>query len=614
MSTLRNDLSYSVRMLKRTPGFTAAAVLLLALGIGVNTLLFSAVRALIVNPLPVREPGALYDVFTTESGAASAIGLDLFPTSERNFEDFQRGSREVFTDLAAFVPAAFVVSGRERPERFNGYLVSANYFDALGIAPAMGRWFAPGEDRIGGGANVAILSHALWLRRFGGDRSAVGRTISLDGTPYTIIGVAPPGFRGTVTLVSPEQIFVPLASYGRVLRGAARVFFLNRRGLFLRAFGRLKPGVSPDTAQAALATVAQRLESQYPEANRGRGATIRPLADSAIGTTAVMAVGESRRARRGSATLLTVAAVVLLIAASNLSSLLMLRFTRRSRENSIRAALGAGARRLFVQPLLESGLLCTIGGLAGWALAAEGRGLLRRFAPPFVPAGVLDAAPDWRAFVFALAAAAAVSLLVAALPALRAAAASPADALALGGRSGSAPSPRERRATRALVAAEVALAAVALVGSGLFLRALSRAQAVDPGVRTRGLSYLSLDLAAAGYDGARAQALAREIVRTVRELPGVTGAGVSALPPIGGGPQRTVLREGTDDEPGRVPPAVTVNAVTPGYLAAAGVRLLRGRDVAPEDREGTAPVAVVNETFAARHWPGQSAIGRRFRI
>ncbi|HEY6051736.1 MAG TPA: FtsX-like permease family protein, partial [Thermoanaerobaculia bacterium] len=210
--------------------------------------------------------------------------------------------------------------------------------------------------------------------------------------------------------------------------------------------------------------------------------------------------------------------------------------------------------------------------------------------------------------------AAAVSLVVAALPALRAAAASPAAALALGGRSGSAPGPGERRATRALVAAEVALAAVALVGSGLFLRALSRAQGVDPGVRTRGLSYLSLDLAAAGYEGVRAQGLVREIVRSVREIPGVTGAGVSILPPIGGGPQRTVLREGTDDEPGRVAPAVTVNAVSPGYLAAAGVRLLRGRDVADQDREGTAPVAVVNETFAARHWPGQNAIGRRFRI
>jgi predicted permease len=610
MTSFRHDLSYSIRMLKRTPGFTAAAILLLGLGIGVNTLLFSAVQTLVANPLSVGDADRLVDVFTTEAGQEG----DVFPTSEQNFEDLQRESRTVFSGLAGYVPAGFVVSGRERSERLNGYLVTANYFDVLGILPSLGRAFAPGEDRIGGGADVAVLSYAFWQRRFGGDPAAVGRTLLLDGAPYTIVGVAPRGFRGTVTLVSPEQIFVPLSSYDRVLRGAPRAFFLNRRALFLRAFGRLKSGVSTEAAEAAVGTVARRLEAEYPDANRGRGITLSPLTASAIGTDSVMAPRESRRARHGSAAVLAASAAVLLIAAANLSSLLLLRFARRSRETSIRAALGADSKRLFSQPLVESTLLCAMGALAGWALAAEGRLVLLRFAPPFVPKGVLEAAPDWRAFAFGFGAAAVVSVLIAALPAFRASVASPAEALAVGGRSGTALGPRERQATRVFVTAELALATVALIGSGLFLRALGRAEGVDPGIRTRGLAYFSLDLGAAGYQGIRAQALAREIVRTVRSLPGSTGAGVSTLPPVGGGPQRTVLREGTEDDPANVAPVVTVNAVSPGYLAAAGVRLLRGRDVTASDGAAAPPVAVVNEAFAARHWPGLDAIGRRFRI
>lgn len=610
MTDLARDIRYSVRMLARTPGFTATAVLLLALGIGLNTLLFSAVRVLVSHPLPVREPETLFDVFTTDA-SVTAPGADLFPMSTLNFEDLERESRGVLTGLAGFTQAGFVVTGRERPERIQGYLVTANYFDVLGVAPALGRGFAAGEDRIRAGARVAVVSHAVWQRRFGGDPAAVGKTLLLDGVPFTIVGVAPRGFRGTVTLVSPEQIFVPLASYETILRGAPRTFFRDRRGLFLRAFGRLEAGVSPIAAEAALGAVARRLEAEFPEANRGRGLALRPMAESAVGTSAVMAVGESRHARHGSAALTTVAATILLIAAANLSSLLMLRFARRSRETSIRAALGADARRLSVQPLTESAILCALGGVAGWALAAQAGGLLRRLAPPFVPAGVLDVTPDFRTFAFALAVAAVVSILVAALPAMRAASADPAAALAVGGRSGSL-GHRERRATRLIVAAEIALATVALVGSGLFLRALGRAKAVDPGVRTSGLAYFSLDLPAAGYDAARAQVLCREIAAAARSLPGVAGAGVSTLPPIGGGPLRTVLREGTDDEPSRVPPAVTVNSVSPGYLAAAGIPVLRGRDVVDADREDTPPVAVVNETFAARHWPGEDPLGKRF--
>lgn len=613
MTSLRNDLSYSTRMLKRTPGFTAAAILLLGLGIGVNTLLFSAVQTLIANPLPVRNPGALVDVFTTEGADTGSPG-DVFPLSEPNFEDLQRESRAIFTGFAGYTQAAFVLSGRERSDRVNGYMVTANYFDVLGATPVLGRGFLPGEDRIGAGANVAVLSHAFWKRRFGGDPSALGRTLLLDGAPYTIVGVAPAGFRGTVTLVSPEQIFVTLSSYDRVLRGAPRAFFLNRRALFLRAFGRLKPGVTRDGAEAALRAAARRLEMQYPDSNRGRSVSLRPLAASAIGTDSVMAVGESRRARYGSAALLAVAATVLLIAAANVSSLLMLRFARRSRETSIRAALGAGSRRLFLQPLMESALLCAGGALAGWAFAAEGRAVLRLFVPPFVPKGLFDVELDWGAFALALGAAATISLIVAALPAMRASFAPPSAALAVGGRSGSALGPRERRATRTIVVAELALASVALVGSGLFVRALRRAESVDPGVRTRGLAFVSLDLAAAGYEGERAQAVARELVRTLRAVSGGTGAGVSTLPPIGGGPLRTVLREGTGDDPSRVAPAVTVNAVSPGYLRTAGIRLLKGRDVRESDGAAGPPVAVVNETFAARHWPGVDPLGRRFRV
>jgi len=613
MTEFAQDLRYSLRMLARTPGFTAVAVILLALGIGLNTLLFTAVRALVSHPLPaVEDPGTVYDVFTTDA-SVNAAGADLFPVSSPNFEDFGRESGEIFSGLAGYVPAAFVVGGSERSERYQGYLVTANYFDVLGVKPELGRSFSAGEDRLGAGASVAVVSHAMWRRRFAGDPKAIGKTLLLDGVPYTVVGVAPAGFRGTVTLVSPEQVFVPLSSYDTVLRGVPRVFFRNRRALFVRAFGRLRPGLSADSAGAALATVARNLEREYPDANRGRGIRLRPIADSAVGTSSVMAVGESRHARYGSAVLTTVAGAILAIATANLSSLLMLRFSRRSRETSIRAALGAGARRLTLQPLAESAILCGAGGLAGWALAASGRGLLRRLAPPFIPAGVLDVSPDARAFAFALGVAAVVSILVAALPALRAASADPAAALAVGGRSG-IPGTRDRRATRSIVAAEIALAAVAVVGSGLFLRALGRAKAVDPGVRTSGLAYFSLDVAAAGYDSARAQALCREIAAAARALPGVTGAGVSILPPVGGGPLRTVLREGSDDDPARVSPTVTFNSVSPGWLAAAGVGLVRGRDVAETDREDSPPVAVVNETFAARHWPGENPLGRRFRI
>lgn len=609
--TLSQDLRSGFRMLKKSPGFTMVAVVSLALGIGANTAIFTIINAVFLHPLPVQEPSQLAEIFTRDTKTVDAnTNFQLTPTSLPNYEDY-RDQNTVFSGLAAVTfPLPLNWGGRSEPQQLNASLVSPNFFDVLGVKAYRGRAFLPGEGKKLGADPVVVLSYALWTRHFGSDPSVIGQTISLNTTSYTIIGVAPPNFKGIVSLAPPDVLWIPLSMRDYVLVDPLKSLENNRRMRWISIFGRLKPQVRVDQASAAMKTIASALEKEYPRDNPGRTCELYPLNQTALG------INQRKKFSMAGGVLMGVVGLVLLIACVNLANLLLAQAAKREKELTLRAALGAGRARLVRQLLTESTLLSLCGGLAGLLIAFWGRKLLWSFRPPFLADGSIDLAFDARVLFFTLAISVLTGLVFGIIPALKASNTDLNDVLKAGGRGGTMGWAHNRMRSL-LVVSEIALALVALVGAGLFLRSMQKAQEISLGFESKDLFQYNFDLGALRYEQNHGEQFFLDAVQRAKSVPGVADATVSAdglFGGSGGGVSATIFREGEQTDPNNRGTLVTLDDVMPGYFVALRIPTLSGRDFTEFDRENTTQVVIVNKAMADLIWPGQDPIGKHFFI
>jgi predicted permease len=603
MTGVLQDLRYGVRLLLKSPTYTAAAALSLALGIGANTTIFSLLNSVFLHPLPVSEPARLVSVFTTDARNTGGFN-DFLPTSLPNFQDY-RDHNAAFSGLVAHQGIPLSYANGSEAEQVAAEMVSADYFAVLGVSPALGRAFRQDEGVIGGTAPVVVVSHGFWVRRLGSDAGVVGRTITLNRQPFTVVGVAPEGFKGTNAIGAPA-LWVPFSLHKQLLSGFAAENFDNRRALLFNITGRLKPDVSIEQATAQMKTQASQLEREYPIPNKGRSVTLVPLTEATINP------GFRGNAVLGGVMLMAVVALVLLIACANVANLLLARAAARQKEVAVRLSLGAGRGRLVRQLLTESLVLAAVSGLLGLLLAFWGRSLLWAARPPFLPEDALDLAFDLRVLSFTMGVSLATGLLFGIAPSWQAS--RPDLVMELKDRT-SLPTGANRwlSARNVFVAAQVALSLVALVVGGLFVRSLGNAQKIDPGFDVARLFIVQFDLGSEGYDEARGRDFHRQVLERVRALPGVQAAAVTTnVPLFGGGFARSVFPEGRDASDPKNGVLVQLAAVSVDYFRTMGIVRLRGRDFTEADVPSTPLVVVVNEAAAKRFWPNEDAVGKRF--
>lgn len=608
MESVWRDLKYGLRTLGRNPGFTAVAILSLGLGIGANTAIFTLTNAVFLNPLPVSDPARVIEVYTVDHATTTtAANLVRTPMSFPNYRDF-RDQNDVFSGTVAYTFSGVTLTGRGDPKPQGAMLVSANYFDVLGVKPAIGRTFFPDEDQKDGGNNVTVLSHSAWMTLFGGDPSAVGKTVEFNSVPYTVIGVAPPDFKGTVTVANDNLAWIPISMHAQVLPGPLEPLFNYRRMRMINVFGRLKPGVPQGQAEASLKTIAARLEREYPADNRGRSIELSSLEDAALGFL------PRDQMVLASIALTAVVGLVLLIACANLANLLLARSAKRAREMGIRTALGAERSRLVRQLLTENLLLSLAGGVCGLLIGLGGSKLLWSFRPSFLGRNSIAIQLDWRVFAFTAAITLTTGILFGLVPALRSSLSDLSEVLKTGGRGGTESFARSRLRS-SLVVGEVSLALVALAGAGLFIRSMDRVQKIDPGFETRNLFQFSFDIAPQLYTPEKGREFFRSVLSKATETPGVRAAALASATPLGnGGILSTVFAEGQDTGPNPHGTLILSSNVSPGYFNTLRIPLREGRLFTEFDRQGSAPIAVVTEAMARHFWPGESAIGKRFRF
>ncbi len=579
---MMNDLRYTFRTLIKTPGFTAVAILTLALGIGANTAIFSVVNAVLLRPLPYQEPGQLIRLWQSRRLPPAPHG----PVSPPAFADWRRENHS-FERLAAFCGGHANLTGDAEPARLESLRVSADFFAALRVTPQFGRAFLPGEDRAGAG-RVAVLSDALWRRRFAADPKAVGRTLTLDNESYAVVGVLPAQFR----FAGDAQVFLPLTFNGD--EGA------NRGAHFLSVVGRLKPGVSLAQASTELTALAGRLGQEYAE-DKDWSVALLPMQEEVVGAM-----------RTPLFILLGAVAFVLLIACANVANLLLTKASARQKEIAIRAALGANRTRIIRQLLVESVTLSLGGGVLGWLFAYWGLDLLRYVAADHLPRAQ-EVGLDARVLGFTLLVSALTGIVFGLAPAWQAARLDMNERLKEGGRG--AASERRNHTRGLLVISEVALSLVLLIGAGLLLKSLASLRAVDPGFRPGNVLTLQLSLPETRYArNEQRGAFVAEAVRRLEALPGVRAAGAASSLPLSGGMNSYSFEIEGGGAPAGEHLSAEQDSVTPNYFAALGMTLVRGRLFTAQDRASAQPVVVINETVARRFFPNQDPLGRRITI
>lgn len=592
---IRSDLTFAVRLLRNSPIFTVTAVLSLAIGLAANAAIFSLADAILLRGRPgIREEGRIVDIARSQDGK----GFDTL--SYPNYADL-RDRNTVFSGIAAtrFGTEPFGLGAETGADRVFGQAVSGNYFDVLGVTMARGRGFRADEDRPGAARQVLVISHALWQRRFKGADDIAGTVVRLNGHPFTIVGVAERNFTGHMIMAA--DIWLPVTAYPGAT-GRSQELITSRAASWLTAIARLKPGVTLDQAQAELLSIGGALERTYPRENKGRGlVAARSDRVSGFGRPYVTAF---------IALLFGLVGLVLLIACTNVAGMLLARGVTRAREVAVRIAVGAGRGQIVRQLITESILLALAGTLLGVVLAVWMIDAIRGFLPEPLPVVVvLDLRLDWRVVGFSLMLAVTTGVLFGLVPALQAArtdlATTLKDAAAAGG------APKRLRMRQAFVVAQVAMSVLLLVCALLLARSLRQAGRIDPGFSTTNVEVVGLDFRLAGYEPERGARLTEALLLRVSQLPGVRAAGMARMMPLAGGGLglgRLRLPGESPEAPDRAQP--DWNIVTPGYFAALGTAIVRGRGFTDADGAGALDVAVINETFARRWWPHEDPIGQ----
>jgi len=597
MDSLWQDVRLGLRTLFKAPLFTVAVVLTLGLGIGANAAVFTIINRMLLKPLPVHDAGNLYVVAIQHEGNQDPHNLSWL-----DYLDY-RSKSGAFEDLAAYDVNFVGLSADNRADRITVTYVTSNYFSMLGVPPALGRVFQPGRALEGAAEPAIVLGHSYWTKRFGSDPGIVGRSVIVNGKPFTVAGVVPEWFQGAYALVEFDA-YLPLSMENPE---AYKNLTTKRDEHALHVIGRLKPGLSRSQAQAAVDVLAKQLEAQYPETNKTVRARViperraRPEANGADQTPAIAGI------------FLLLVGLVLLVACVNVINLIMVRATTRQREIAVRAALGAGRRRLVRQMLTESLILAAGGAVAG---AVVGRGVAGLIGAIHLPGDLpfrFDLHFDWRVFGYIAAVALAAGVGVGLLPALRASRTDLNAALREGGR-GTSDGAGRQRARSALVVAQVAVSLVLLVAAALFVRSVRNAESIDLGFDPTHVLNASVDVEQQGYDEARGRAFFDELLRRAKTLPGVQSASLAYSVPLGYYNSAAYLEiEGQPPSSKSMRPFAGYNAVSPEYLDTVRPRLVKGRFIAPQDDERGRRVAVVNQFMAQRYWPKQDPIGKRFR-
>ena len=588
--TILQDLRYGVRMIAKAPGFTVLAMLALALGICANTTIFSLINGALLRPLTgVRDPERLVSVYTSDY-SSGLYGASSYP----DYVDF-RDQSGVFDGLAASDQTVLTATGETEAERLRGAVVTANYFDVLGVNAQLGRTLQPSDDQ------AVVISDGLWQRRFNSDPAVVGQTLRLNTKPYTIVGVTDRTFQG-LKLGLPPEFWLPLTETSDIAKS-------DRGDREVELIGRLKPGVTVEQAQTQLTTVAARLAQAYPETNLGtlaRPKEPRPvtvLRQSRVEPQAQVGI------RRVLLLLFAVVGLVLLIACANVANLLLARASARRREIAVRLAVGASRGRLVQQLLTESLLLALLGGAAGLLATLWTARMIPGFFPENETKG-LDLSLDWRVLVFTLGVTLITGMLFGLAPALQASRQNLVPSL-------KDESPHGQHLRRlglrdALVISQLALSLVLLIGAALFVRSLQRAISFDPGFAAQNLLIASMETRGASLNKQQGQAFYQETVERIGSLPGVKSVSLTRIAPIsGGGQRRGIQLEGYQPQPNE-DTELNTNVIGLNYFNTMGIPLVAGRDFTAQDREGSPLVVIVNEELARRYYAG-NAVGKRLR-
>jgi macrolide transport system ATP-binding/permease protein len=599
LERIGQDLRFAARTLRRAPGYALVVVTCLALGIGGNVTVFSWMDGILLQPYPgVAGQARLLAIANTVNGSP-----DFDELSWLDFNDLRRGTTS-FSDFILAKITGTTITGGDRAVRAVGQLVSANYFDALGVHLLIGRGFSAGDD-VGRGAHpITVISYRLWRDHFRGDPSIVGKTISFDGTPHTIIGVTGEEFLGT--FVGYAMQFWAPASQQAVFDPSG--YKLDDRGArWIEGFVRLKPGISIERAQAEVSTAATRLATDNPNFDRGRGVRLFPLSEAPF---------DNAKTLKPMLRVMTIVGVfVLLIVCANVANLLLVRSLSRRHEITVRIAIGSSRGRIVHQLMTEGALLALLGTALGLGLAYASRNVLGLF---FAPRGgvslVFAGAFDWRVLALSVAAGVLSTLLFALVPAIQTSGVDLAGALKSDSRLSMGGGGRGR-IRAALVVLQVCLSFVLLVGTGLVLMSLRRERSEQTGFATDDVVTTALDLFSVGYDTTRARRFDDELLQSVQSIPGVRAAALARSTPFTTRPYGNGLISVDGYQLSRdEQPTAEFNVVTPGYFGAMGIGLTTGRDFTPADADTTQPVAVVSEAFATKYWPAKNPIGRRVQL
>ena len=588
MNGLLQDLRYAVRQLRKSLGFTAVAVITLALGIGANTSIFSVVNGVLLRPLAFKDPDRLVRVWHVPP-AKSFPGMTTFAVSAANYLDWER-QNHVFDGMAIYSFHGFTLTDSDKPEQVDACSATSGFFSTLGVQPMLGRVFLPEENQPGH-ADVVVLSHRFWQEHFGSNPGIVGHDIKMDGRSILVAGVMPAGFQ------FPEfaQMWTPMAwtDQEKAVRGEHHSVVVAR----------LKPGVDLKRAQAEMNTISSRLEQQYPEDDKGWGAIVVPLHDDMVSDV-----------RPALLVLLGAVGFVLLIASVNVANLGLARTFSRQKEIAIRTALGATSVRVLRQVLTESVLIALVGGALGLTFAHAGIRLIMAFLADKLPHSI-EVGLDPKVLAFTAIISIAAGILAGVLPAVRLTRGDVNQSLKQGlGRTDSDSSGQRTR--RVLVVSEVALSLILLVGAGLMIRSFQMLHGVNPGFDSRNVLTMTAMVSRAKFPVPAQQiAFFEQVLQRVRTLPGVEAAGVvDNIPLDNGGSHQPIAIEGRPTLPMSEQPEVDVRLITPGYMSALHIPILRGRDISDTDLAGRPGVILVSESMARQFWPGADALGKRLTL